>query len=380
MLYRKYGATGEMVSELAFGCMRLPIIDGDTSKIDEPKAIEMVRYAIDHGLNYLDTAYPYHDGKSEGFVKKVIQDGYREKVMIATKLPCWLVKSREDMDKYLNEQLENLGIESIDFYLLHALNKERWTEMRDFGAAEFLDQAIADGRIKHAGFSYHDIEENFYEIVDGYHWEFCQLQYNYIDENHQQGRKGLEYAAAKGLGIAIMEPLRGGNLAHSVPSEIQELFDSNEMKRTPAEWALRWVYDHEDVHVVLSGMSTMEQVVENVKIAAEAEKKCMSEHEIQIMNQAKDMYKARIQVDCTGCNYCMPCPYDVNIPKNFSVFNEAHMFDGDGATNRAKYSYTNFIAESSRADICVECGECLSKCPQQINIPEELKRVATFFE
>jgi len=374
MLYRKFGKTNENVSILAFGCMRLPVINNYTKQIDDEKAIKMVRHAIDEGLNYIDTAYPYHGGMSEAFVGRTLKDGYRDKVKIATKLPCWLIKTRQDMDKYLNEQLERLETNYIDFYLLHSLNKGSWEKMKELGALEFLDQALEDGRIKHAGFSFHDKGEVFKEIVDGYDWSFCQIQYNYIDEYNQAGKEGLEYAASKGLGIAIMEPLRGGNLVKSIPNEVISIFDLAKTKRTPVEWALRWLYDNKYIHVVLSGMSEMVHVEENIKIAKEAYSNSLTEAENDIINKAKKAFQDRIKINCTGCEYCLPCPAGVNIPQNFTLFNEYNLFDGQNHKNASRFEYNNMDGEQ-KASFCIKCGKCETHCPQNISIREMLEEV-----
>lgn len=374
MLYRKLGKTNELVSILGFGAMRLPIIDNNYSMIDETMAIPMIRKAIDDGLTYVDTAYPYHGGESEAFVGKALKDGYREKVKLATKLPSWLVKTREDMDRLLNEQLQRLDTDHIDFYLVHALNQGFWDNLTSLGIFEFLETAKADGRIRHIGFSFHDKLDLFKEIVDAYDWEFCQIQYNYIDGNYQAGKEGLEYAAAKGLGIIIMEPLRGGNLVKNIPDEITALFDSAETKRTPAEWALRWLWNQENVHLVLSGMSTMEQVKENLSIAAVADIQSMTEKELRIMDQAQEMFNSRIKVNCTGCEYCMPCPFGVNIPYNFSLYNEYYLFDTP-SIKADKIKEFNEMEEGEHAINCTECGACESHCPQSIAIRAKLKEV-----
>jgi predicted aldo/keto reductase-like oxidoreductase len=379
MLYRNFGKTNEKVSILGFGCMRLPLIQGgDPSQIDEEKATKLVRYAIDNGVNYIDTAYPYHGngmtkggGASEPFVGRVLKDGYREKVKLATKLPSWLIKSRSDMDKYLNEQLERLDTDHIDFYLVHALNKGDWDRLKANGINEFLDSAIKDGRIKHAGFSFHDKLEVFKEIVDSYDWSFCQIQYNYLDEEFQAGTEGLEYAAERGLGITIMEPIRGGKLVNNLPNEAKAAFDTAEVKRTPAEWALRWVWNHPEVKVVLSGMNTLEQVVENIKTASEAEENSLTEKELRLVTDVKNIIESKVKVNCTACAYCMPCPAGVNIPRCFSAYNNYNMFPGDES-----YKY---IPEKERATSCVQCGKCETHCPQGIKIREHLKDIRAVF-
>lgn len=384
MLYRTYGKTNEKVSALGFGCMRLPIIDGDTTKIDDEKAIKMLRHAIDEGLNYVDTAYPYHGtgmgrgGESEPFVARALKDGYRDKVNIATKLPSWLIKTREDMDKYLNEQLERLQTDRIDFYLVHALSATTWENLKELGIDEFLDSAIKDGRIRYAGFSFHDKLEVFKGIVDYYDWSFCQIQFNYLDEDYQAGKEGLEYAANKGLGVAIMEPLRGGKIVKNLPEAVMNTFDEADVKRTPAEWALRWVWNHPEVSVVLSGMNTMENVTENLRVASQAEPNSLTDKELEIMDKVKTVFKQRIKVNCTACEYCMPCPAGVNIPKNFTYYNEFSLFATPDTEKELKARYSS-VREEERASKCVECGKCETHCPQAIKIREELKNVTELF-
>jgi predicted aldo/keto reductase-like oxidoreductase len=365
--------------------MRLPILDGDNARIDEEKAIKMIRHAIDEGVNYIDTAYPYHGssmkegGTSEPLVAKALQDGYREKVKLATKLPCWLIRSREDMDKYLNEQLERLETDYIDFYLAHSLNVPTWRMIKEAGFGDFLDQAIKDGRIKHAGFSFHDKLDLFFEIVDYYDWEFCQIQYNYMDEDFQAGTEGLKYAAKKGLGIAIMEPLRGGKLTNNLPEEVIRTFNTADIKRSPAEWALRWVLNHSEVAVALSGMSTFEQVEENLEIAKSAQANTMTEKEAEIIEQVRTEFKERIKVNCTACGYCMPCPAKVNISGCFSHYNDFFVF-GDPKTNDPTKSQYFTLGPKQKASNCIECGKCEEHCPQNILIRQELKKVKELFE
>ncbi|GBG56537.1 aldo/keto reductase [Sporomusaceae bacterium FL31] len=382
MLYRNFGKTNEQVSVLGFGCMRLPTIGSDPTHIDEEKAIPMIRYAIDAGVNYVDTAYPYHGtgfthgGASEPFVAKALKDGYRERVKLATKLPSWLIKSREDMDRYLNEQLDRLQTDYIDFYLVHSLNAGTWPVLKEAGISDFLNQAMKDGRIKHAGFSFHDQVGLFKEIVDYYDWSFCQIQYNYLDEDYQAGKEGLKYAAAKGLGITIMEPLRGGNLAN-LPQAANDMLSQADISRTPAEWALRWVWNHPEVSVVLSGMTTMDQVVENVKVADDAIALSLTAKELELVDGVKNLFQERIRVNCTACSYCMPCPEGIHIPNCFSMYNDHWVFDG---TPAAKQRYKILSKLAAPASKCVECGKCESHCPQSIPIREELKHVSALFE
>ena len=380
MLYRKFGKTNEKVSILGFGCMRLPLMpEVDPSQIDKDEATKLIHRAIDGGVNYIDTAYPYHgngmedSGQSEPFLAKVLKSGYREKVNIATKLPSWLIKTREDMDKYLNDQLKRLEVDQIDFYLVHAVDSQVWSILKEARVDEFLDQAIRDGRIKYAGFSFHDKLDLFKEIVDYYDWSFCQIQYNYLDEEFQAGKEGLEYAAKKGLGITIMEPLRGGKLAVNLPEDVQNIFDSAEDKRTPADWALRWIWNHPEVSVVLSGMNTMDQVEENLVTAGNSKEKSLTEDEVNIVNKAKAIFKEKIKVNCTGCGYCMPCPSGVEIPFCFTMYNNHHMFGEETL-------YNELLVPKQKASNCVECGKCEKHCPQGIKIREELKKVKSIFE
>ena len=374
MKYRKFGKTEETVSTLGFGCMRLPLVDGDDSKIDYDIAVPMVRKAIDNGLTYLDTAWPYHGKMSEPFVAEVIKDGYREKVTIATKLPSWLIEKEEDFHDYLDQQLEKLQIEQIDFYLVHAVNKNFWENMVPLGLFDFLDDIKADGRVKHVGFSFHDDLDCFKEVIDAYDWDFVQIQLNYIDTMHQQGIEGLEIAAQKGMGVVIMEPLRGGRIV-DVPSEVQALFDGASEKHTNVEWAFRWLLNDPRIHVILSGMSSMDQMEDNMRIFDENDVGCLSEEEAGILEKAADAFNARIKVNCTACNYCMPCPAGVLIPKNFSLYNEYHKYDHEGTKKNMVNNYAK-LADEEKATACVECGACEAVCPQHISIIEELKNVA----
>ena len=375
MILRKMGKTGEEVSALGFGCMRLPTLqDG---KIDLPEATKMLRFAIDNGVNYVDTAWGYHNGESEPFVGEALKDGYRERVHLATKLPSWLIKTREDMDHYLDEQLKRLQTDSIDFYLIHALNRRFWKNLKENDLFDFMDKALNQGKIKHIGFSFHDTLEVFKEIVDSYNWEFCQIQYNYVDLKYQAGAEGLRYASKKNMGIVIMEPLRGGRLANRVPPEVADLWKSAPKKRTPAQWALRWLWNDPDIGVVLSGMSNMEQVKENIETAKRAVPESLTPEELDLVAEVGRVYRSRTGVGCTGCNYCMPCPNNVLIPTAFEFYNIALMFDD---AKEAKRSYNLFVKEENRASKCIECGKCEELCPQRIPIIEKLKEVKALLE
>ncbi len=386
MLYRNFGKTNEKVSVLGFGCMRLPVIDNDPTNIDEINAINMIHHAIDQGVNFIDTAYPYHGfslyqgGESEPLVAKALKNGYREKVKISTKLPSWLIETRQDMDKYLNEQLQRLKTDYIDFYLIHGITSSYWKKLKKLGFEEFLNQAIDDGRIKYAGFSFHDRIELFKEVVDHYDWSFCLIQYNYLDDNYQAGREGLGYAFNEGLGVAVMEPLRGGQIAVNIPQEVQDIFDQAVVKRSPAEWALRWVWNHPEVSVVLSGMNTIMDVNENLSIANESQPNILTEKEIEIVNQAKMVFKEKLEVDCTGCGYCLPCPEGVNIPENFAKYNDYHLFGSPETKGRFRFVYDISMLNGGQASECKECGQCEEHCTQDIPIIKELKKVKKLYE
>ncbi len=373
MKYRKFGKLDWEVSVLGFGAMRLPVINEDHAKIDEPEAIRMIRYAADNGVNYIDTAYMYHMGNSEVVVGRALKDGYREKMKVVTKLPARMVEKYEDFDRILGEQIKKLDIGMIDFYLLHGLDKEGWTKVRDFGVLKWAEEQMAKGRIGRLGFSFHDEYEVFKEIVDAYdNWVLSQVQYNYMDVNEQASRRGVEYAAGKGIAVVVMEPLRGGKLSKEPPEPVAKVWAGAPRQLKAVEWAWRWIWDQPEISVALSGMSTMEQVVENVALADRYEAGNLSADELKLYDGVREAFKGLSPVPCTNCRYCMPCPNNVEIPRVFQLYNDAVMYD-DVRTGRFMYN-SPFFPPDQRADQCTECGECLEKCPQNIDIPDWLKK------
>ena len=371
MQYRKFGKLDWKVSALGFGCMRFPTIEG-SKDIDEPEATRMVRHAIDQGMNYLDTAYPYHEGNSESFVGRVLKDGYRDKVRLATKLPCWEVKTADDFDRFLNEQLQRLQTEYVDYYLLHGLGEESWHKVRDLDVLTWAEGAIADGRVKYLGFSFHDEYPIFKEIIDAYDlWTFCQIQYNYMDVENQAGTKGLQYATSKGLAVVVMEPLLGGKLVKP-PEEVQRIWDAAPKQRTPADWALQWLWSQPEVSVILSGMSTMEQVEQNLVSADNSRVGLLTEEELALIPDVRKRYNDLCPIPCTKCRYCMPCPNGVDIPRNFEIYNSGLMYGNAAEADRA---YNEWMEEELRASACIQCRECEEKCPQSILISEWMPNV-----
>ena len=398
------GSLGWEVSALGFGAMRLPINqvkDEKTQelkyKIDEDEAIKMIRYAIDNGVNYIDTAYPYHDGESEVLVGKALKDGYREKVHLTTKLPMWMVKKTEDFDLFLKQQIERLQI-NPDIYLFHGLNKQRLEKIKNLNLIEKMEQAKAKGLFKYIGFSFHDNIEVFKEIIDFYHWDCCQIQFNYLDINYQAGTEGLKYAGSKNIAVIIMEPIRGGQLA--VPEEkldskpeIKMVLDNSKIKRSMPDWALQFVWNHPEVSVVLSGMSTMQHVEENLESANISSVNTLSEDELLTISELREAYSKYLVVPCTSCGYCMPCPNGVSIPFVLRIVNDLAYW-GERGKPRIAFFYNRMTktqeeiekrkSEGEEFDgaacLCKKCGGCIDKCPQQIDIPDIMEKVNEIFE
>jgi predicted aldo/keto reductase-like oxidoreductase len=352
--------------------MRFPITNTDDPKtIDESESTRMIHYAIDHGVNYLDTAYGYHMEMSELFVGKALKNGYREKTFLATKMPVWLVKAEEDSQKHFDEQLKRLQTETIDMYLLHALGKSFWKTVNECNLLRFLDRVRDAGKIRFPGFSFHDELPLFKEIVDAYPWTFCLIHLNYVDDHHQAGLEGMEYAYSKGLAVIIMEPLRGGKLANNVPEEVTRIIEQSRQPQSAAQFAFRWVLNRPEVSCVLSGMSSMEQVKENIRIASEDHVGSLSEDDMLLYEKAKRFYQSRTKVNCTQCGYCAPCSQKIPIPFILELYNDACMYD---ALENSQWMYKVYVKPEHRADQCTECGECEERCPQKIAIAEWMKK------
>jgi uncharacterized protein len=380
MQYRTFGKIDFRPSALGFGAMRLPVLKGadgkpDFKRIDYPAATAMLHRAIDGGVNYVDTAWMYHEDTSEVWLGEALKGGYREKVKLATKMPVWDVKKAGDFDRILDVQRERLQEDCVDYYLLHSLDAEHWKCVVEQGQLASAEKALADGRIGHLGFSFHGTYEVFEEILAATDlWEFCQIQYNYMDEDQQAGRRGLELAAAQGLGVIVMEPVRGGALARNLPPQVEALWAGAPTQRTPAEWALQWVWSHPEVSFLLSGMSEMRHVEENLVYAERSRPGLLNADERALVGRVRDLYRELGPIPCTACRYCMPCPQGVNIPDILELYNDAHMF-GDPARQRFFYTW---LEEDERADKCTACGECEAKCPQGIAISGWMEKAQAF--
>ena len=369
MKYRTMGKLGIKSSAFGLGCMRFNGAASGDSVIDEQKAVSLIRQAIDGGVTYIDTAYVYLDKTSEIVLGKALQDGYRDKVTIATKVPPDAVNSRADMEAILAEELKKLQTDHIDFYLMHAMNKQKWEHMKAIGAPQFFDDMKKEGKIRYKCFSFHGPYEEFEYILNDWDWDMCQIQYNFMDINNQAGTKGLELAGSKGIPVVIMEGLLGGRLA-SAPDNVQALYDAFPAKRTAVEWAFRWLCNHPEVSVVLSGCNEAEQIDENLRIFDTVDTGIMSEEELKLMDDVRAAYISRTKIGCTGCRYCMPCPNGVNIPGIFSVWNNFSLYNTDPKTD---WQFGGIRRNNAGADNCVGCGACEAACPQHLNIIESLQ-------
>lgn len=371
MQYRPFGKNSDKgISALGLGAMRLPTIkDGERTIVDESKSIEMIRYSIDQGINYVDTAYPYHDGTSETVVGKALAGGYREKVMLTTKLPCWMIETPSDFDRILDEQLTKLQTSCVDFYLLHALFTGRWEKMKELKALDFMKRAQKDGRIKKIGFSYHDDSNLFKSIVDSYDWDMCQIQYNFLNEEVQAGTGGLKYAAGKGIPVLVMEPLLGGTLAQP-PADVKKIWDS--AKKDPVDMALKWIWDKNEVACVLSGMSNLEQVKQNIASANVSAVNSLTEEECELFKQVVACYKSYQIIPCTKCEYCQPCPSGVKIPRVFEIYNQGIIHN---KIESGKGMYNWHMKDSEKAVNCTQCKACEDNCPQKITISEWMPKI-----
>jgi predicted aldo/keto reductase-like oxidoreductase len=375
MQYRKFGKLDWQASALGFGCMRLPTAEGDpnSANINEKEALRIIHHAIDNGLNYLDSAYRYHSGQSEIVLGKALKGGYRDKVRVATKCPMPMVKTAEDYTKLLDEQLTKLDVDYLDFYLFHGLGKSTWDLVVEQDILSKAEAAQKAGKIRYIGFSFHDSYEVFEQIVTGYDkWDMCQIQYNIIDEETQAGRKGVELAASRGLGVVVMEPLRGGKLGTPI-KEVSALMKEAGYQGTMADLAFRWLWNQPEVTVALSGMTTMEQVQENLQSAQNAQPNALSEKEMQLIKEIRAAYGARTGIPCTSCGYCLPCPQSIPIPRTLGFYNEGLIYD---YYEESKRVYAIF---GGNADKCVQCKECEAKCPQSIPISEWMTKINEAF-
>ncbi|MEB3430061.1 aldo/keto reductase [Citroniella saccharovorans] len=368
MQYRYITNDKIKVSKLGFGMMRLPVVEGNNGKIDKIEAMKILKYAYENGVNYFDTAYVYHDETSESMLKDFIKEVGRENILIADKLPVWLCETYEDFEKYLDIQLDRLGTSYIDFYLTHSLSKKTFENMSKNNVYKFLDMAKISGKIKYAGFSFHDEYDVFEKVVDIYDWDFCQIQLNYLDTEYQAGLKGLKYARDKNLDVIIMEPMKGGSLIN-LPKDALKITYDNCPNISPAKLAQKWVYE-KDISLILSGMSTMDMVRENMSIASLTDPIVLSESEKNAAKEVKKLLDSRVKVPCTECNYCMPCPSGVSIPDVFSKYNKKYVFE---KKEKMEEKYKKMFEEGKDASKCVECGLCEKKCPQTIKIITKLK-------
>ena len=366
-------------SALGFGLMRLPLKEGQC--VDVAEAVRMIRYAIDQGVNYMDTAYIYHGGESEKILAKALQDGYREKVKIADKMPMWMLKEEGDLDKIFFEQLEKLQVKKIDFYLLHALSKESFETIEKYKILEWLEKKKADGYIEYGGFSFHDDLDCLKKMVDLHEWDFCLLQVNIIDNETPVGMEGVRYARAKGLGVVIMEPLRGGQLTVSIPERIDALWDDmarmyGDVDALPVKYMLDWLWNNEEIGCIISGMSSFEQLAQNIEFGGKSGVNKLHREQLDLFAKIKDEYLGRLIINCTSCKYCKDCPKEIPIWHIFHLINEVKRYENQRSPS---FSY-NFLSEDKRAKKCINCKICESLCPQRLEIVDLLKKCSLVFD
>ena len=373
MKYRQFGKLDWHVSVLGFGIMRLPPLDNNPAQINEPEAMKMIHYAIDNGLNYIDTGFYYHNGQSEVIAGKALKGRYQAKAKVAAKMPCFAVKSADDFDRFFDEQLKRLDMPKMDYYLLHGLGAASWHRLRDLGIINWAEKKMAQGYFANFAFSFHDEYPAFKEIVDSYdNWAFVQVQYNYMDVTRQAGMQGIKYANAKNLGVVVMEPLRGGFLTKKPPEPVAKVWEEAPRQMSLAEWGLQWLWDQPEISVVLSGMSTMEQVQENMAAAERSAVGKLNQADFNLFDRVREAYKNLYPIPCTGCRYCMPCPNDVAIPSIFEIFNDGVAYN---VPNRGRGRYIDTLLDGRRGDSCVQCNKCVEVCPQKIDIPEWLEKI-----
>ena len=389
MVKRLVKKNGDEIFPLGIGAMRLPT---KNNSIDRESAQEFIFYAIENGVNYIDTAYAYHGGESESFLGDILSlsgsDGvkYRDKIKLSTKLPSWMVRSREDMDAFLNEQLRKLQTDFIDYYYVHSVDLSTILRLKDLGLYEFLEKAKADGKIRNIGFSYHGSPHEFKTLIDDFPWDMVLVQYNYLDVNAQAGIRGIQYAYENDIAVFVMEPLKGGLLAGELPPEVSALFDEVDSSKSSVDWALSWVFNQNEITCVLSGMGSLDQMKENMAIAERVEIGSLSDDELDVLDKAQGIFNSMMKINCTGCGYCLPCPRGVNIPDCFNVYNEKYLFNKKafGVLPHAMVNYYMVVGgitnKQASAGLCNHCGRCKRLCPQSLDIPNELDRVKSEFE
>ncbi len=375
MQYRKFKKTGEDITLFGLGTMRMPILDDGS--LDEKASIKMIRTAIDNGVNYVDTAYMYHNFAAEKVVGKALQDGYREKVFLADKMPVWLAKTEEEMKEIFYKQLENCQADCFDFYLLHNVTKQIWSIAEKYNTLAFLEEMKKEGKIKHLGFSFHDELNFFKEVIDSYSWDFCQIQLNFMDMDYQAGVAGLEYASSKSIPVIVMEPAKGGRIIDSLPETVKTYWASTPTQRKPIDWALSWVANFDSVLTILCGVHSEEQLLENIEILSKAAPNSLSEQELAIINKVSDEYNKLIKYSCTGCDYCLPCPHKIHIPTVIKIRNDWDLFNH---SQKVKDDYDLWLPKNKRAGNCTYCGKCIIKCPQQLPIPKIMEESQEIFE